>query len=445
MNYLILKLKSTGLILLALFFLLSAISSIAKAEDQFPLGIILTWQQDPTTTMTIDWHTTGSHPSTLEYKKSSAENWSKASGERFDFPYSNRNVHRVELTGLQADTEYLFRLDAGSPSWKFRTMPAVAGRPVRIAIGGDVRHQKEWMKETNRQAASYDPDFIIWGGDLAYADGREERLYRWYEFFDAMLQTLVTQDGRIIPVLAGIGNHEVRGGYFHNDSHSRREDLPPYRQDDASRKLIAPYYYTLFAFPGQPGYGVLDFGDYMSVILLDSDHSNPVDGLQTRWLEQVLRERSGRPHIFPVYHVPAYPSVRSPDGFTTRRIRENWVPLFEQYGVRVAFENHDHIYKRTHPLRNGKISPDGIVYMGDGAWGVRTREPGGGHDKAVSYLGKVASQRHFILATIQGVEQHFAVINENGVVIDMYPRISQAKPDSEHKAVPYVFEQKTDN
>lgn len=411
------------------FFFLGSITTacLAIAVDEEnpstdPLGLVLTWQQDPASTMTIDWHTpdNGSMRA-IEYKKVTADEWEFTRGEQIQFPFSERVINRVELTGLEADTEYHFRFGENTRIRKFRTMPLDASRPIRFAAGGDVRHRIEWMDQTNRRAARYNPDFVIWGGDMAYADGREDRLYRWYEFMNSIMNTLITDDGRSIPVLAGIGNHEVRGGYYHNDDHNLREEIPPYSQTDESREQIAPYYFTLFAFPGQPGYGVLDFGDYMSILLLDTDHSNPIEGEQTEWLEEVLAEREHVPHIFPNYHVPAFPSVRNPGGTTHRRVLDRWVPLFERYGVRVAFENHDHIYKRTYPIRNGEINNNGVVYMGDGAWGVGTREIGASHDEHAWYLKRASSERHFIIGTIQGNHQHFLVINEDGQIIDEYP------------------------
>ncbi|TVQ74191.1 MAG: metallophosphoesterase family protein [Balneolaceae bacterium] len=410
------------------------------------LGLVLTWQQDPTSTMTIDWHTQDHDQAvTLEYKKVGGDEWMTASGEKSPFPFSDRIINRVELTGLQAGTEYRFRFHEESAYRKFRTMPENAIRPIRFAAGGDVRHTRHMMELTNRQAASYKPDFIVWGGDLAYADGREDRLYRWHEYMEVMMNTLVTRDGRVIPVLAGIGNHEVLGGYYRNDGHSARENVPPYTQTDESRRQIAPYYFDLFAFPGQPGYGVLDFGDYMSILLLDTDHANPIEGEQTEWLKKVLAERQHIPHIFPNYHVPAYPSVRNPEGSINKRLRETWVPLFEQAGVRVAFENHDHAYKRTYPMRNGEIDPNGIVYIGDGAWGVYTRPTGGGddpdfwayHGKNPWYLKRASSERHFIIGTVHGPHQHFLMINEDGKVIDEYPRTPHLDIDRTRLAEPW--------
>ena len=383
----------------------------AYAEERYaPEGLLLTWQQDPLTTMTIDWNTVAERESVVQYRKDGEQDWTEATGHSFPFPYSERTVHRVEITGLEPGTRYQFRFGEDSVEYAFRTMPAdISDAPLRFAVGGDTRHNQEWMERTNRQAAKFDVDFVTWGGDLAYADGREDRLYRWEEWFDAM-DELITDDGRVIPVVVGIGNHEVLRGYYYN-----HED---YEQTDAWRERIAPYFYALFAFPGQPGYGVMDFGDYMSLVLLDTDHSNPVEGVQTEWLETVLAERQHVPHVFPNYHVPAYPSHRSYDGAVQTRVRENWVPLFEQYNIQVAFENHDHTYKRTHPIRNGEVSPDGIVYLGDGAWGVGTRA---GDSKDEWYINRFASERHAIIATIQGDDRSFVVVSEHGEIIDQYP------------------------
>ncbi|EPR65884.1 hypothetical protein ADICYQ_5029 [Cyclobacterium qasimii M12-11B] len=52
-----------------------------------------------------------------------------------------------------------------------------------------------------------------------------------------------------------------------------------------------------------------------------------------------------------VYHVPAYPSARAFTGTTQTMIREHWVPLFEKSSIQLVFENHDHAYKRTYPIK----------------------------------------------------------------------------------------------
>lgn len=425
-------------IILAFILLFGTISLVSATENDVPprpSGLLLTWQQDPTTTMTIDWHTgADGEPSTLEYRlNESDDEWQAVRGETIPFPHSSRLIHRIELTGLEPDTEYSFRFSEFSPPRKFRTMPETADRPIRFASGGDVRHQVEWMDQTNRRAMAYEPDFVLWGGDLAYADGREDRAYRWYEFMESVMNSLITADGRVVPVLASIGNHEVLGGYYWREER-RDENMPQYQQTDEIRELFAPYYYNLLAFPGQPGYGVLDFGNYMTVIVLDTEHTNPIEGKQAEWLESVLKERQGRPNIIPVYHAPGFPSVRRPNVEKIANIRKTWVPLFEKYGVEIVFENHDHAYKRTYPIRDNKIDPTGIVYIGDGAWGVRTREIGywQSEEHDTWYLKHADSQRHFIIGTIHGSLQHYLIINEDGHVIDEYPQTPHLRIDRSH-------------
>jgi acid phosphatase type 7 len=404
-----------------------------EAPSYDPIALYLTWQQDPTTTMTVDWHDTlHTRNQILQYRELDAANteWSEVTPSEIPFPFSRRTIYRAEVTGLQPATEYEFRFGGDSRSYRFRTMPTHLQEPLRIAIGGDSMHRKDWMEQVARESMRFDLDFAIIGGDMAYEDGlppdrqpRNSPLGNlMYDWFDAYKNTFVTETGRVIPMLVIPGNHEVNGSYWFGDD--RRPELPPYQQTDEIRALIAPYFYAAFAMPGQPGYNVLDFSDYMSLILLDTDHSNPIEGVQTEWLRERLAERTTIPHVFPVYHVPGWPSVRDMNGSVQTRVRNLWVPLFEQYGIELAFENHDHAYKRTHPLRNGQVAADGIIYMGDGAWGVHVREPFSGQEHEAWYIAEALAERHFILLTLQGTQRHMVVINEDGEIIDEIPQVS---------------------
>ena len=157
----------------------------------------------------------------------------------------------------------------------------------------------------------------------------------------------------------------------------------------------------------------------MSVIALDSTHTHPVEGTQTQWLQDTLARRVRTPHLIAVYHVPAYPSVRSYDARISALIREHWVPLFEQYGVDIVFENHDHAYKRTPLIRNGTVDPRGVMYLGDGAWGAKVRTV---HPPAETwYLDRAESVHHVIVVTIHGQQRRIKAIDESGAVFDSYP------------------------
>ena len=400
----------------ALVIALSSFVSHAQQTTLFdPPAVYLQWQRDPTTTMTVHWHTTNKTETVLQFRKAGDKGeWKEAKGTNVPMPdqKGDRTIHTVELTGLKPKSDYVFRFGENSKEFKFRTMPKDLSQPVRFIEGGDVYHQRDWMDSMNALAAKYEPSFIVIGGDLAYANNRTnsvESVQRWYDYFDSWKRNAVTPGGRLIPMLVTLGNHEVKGFWGKPTS-------------------SALGFYACFSMPGQQGYNYLDFGNYMTLLLLDSGHTHPIAGAQTDWLRETLSKRQSVPHVFPAYHVPAYPSVREDEegenSDLTQHVRENWVPLFEQYGVKVSFEHHDHAFKRTIPLRAGKEDPNGIIYLGDGAWGVTPRktEPKGHR----AYIAKSAAVRHFYLVTLYQDQRDILAINDKGEIFDeVYQRLDK--------------------
>lgn len=385
-----------------------------------PISVYLTWKKDPTRSMTVQWITRKDRADDLvEYQIEGKEGWMQACGEHTTMPEGHPFfIHRVELTNLEPNTGYIFRTGPKSVTFKFRTMPDHLDAPIRFIEGGDVYHDSiDLVEQANTQAAAQDPYFAIIGGDIAYAADYDEGLFpedadRWFKFLKTWKNTMVTHQGYLIPIIPAIGNHETSGGF---------------RQTPRQ----APFFYALFPFPGLQGYNVLDFGDYMSVIILDSNHTHPIGGRQAEWLYDTLEARVKTPYKFAIYHVPAYPSVRkfSNDPSTTGAlIRKHWVPIFESFLLSTAFEHHDHAYKRTHPLRDGKYHPFGVLYMGDGAWGVE--KPRNPHStRARKYLAKTASTNNFIVVTVNNAEVNYMAMDREGNIIDRYVQKKIKLPD----------------
>ncbi len=358
------------------------------------VGLYLTWQHDPSTTMVVNWVNLYEHTSArVWYRLASGESeWVSRDGVHSVAKPSVYQVRRVELTGLSPDTVYEFALGEKAPEddkgvERFRTPPDTLDRPVRFVSGGDMMHNREWIDVMNRRVGAQDPDFALLGGDLAYANGVDAT--RWVDWFQSCYRNLRTPDGLLIPMVLVIGNHEVRGHY--------NGKIP----EDA------PYFYGFFALPENRSYNALDFGDYLSLIVLDTDHTQPIMGEQTAWLDEALAARVQRRFVFPSYHYPAYGTTKRPkDGGLpsehplAKKIQREWLPLFERHGVTAVFENDHHAYKRTYPIRAGKRDDaDGIVYLGDGAWGVDVR-PAATPEQAW-YLQRSESRRHVFVVTLR--------------------------------------------
>jgi hypothetical protein len=225
-------------------------------------------------------------------------------------------------------------------------------------------------------------------------------------------QHMIAPGGRMIPMIAAIGNHEVDGGY------------------DKPRKN-APFFYALFdGLFAERSYATLDFGDYLSLVLLDTGHNSPIGGEQADWLGKTLAERKDHPHVMCVNHVPAYPSNRSmePQGKekagTGEGNRKHWVPLFEKYRVPVVLEHHDHTFKRTKPLLGGLPNDNGILYLGDGSWG-RLRAPQ--KPEKLPFLARSSENYHLSLHRLEGEQRFHMALGEDGNVMDVC-RSGQRKP-----------------
>jgi hypothetical protein len=380
--------------------------AVAKLTDDYafqPSTLFLTWQRDPTTTMTVQW--VGTVGETLDTKVSYAalgtDAWETEPTTTRPYPMTDFKVFRAELTDLCPGTEYQFRIGKHSPIYRFRTMPAKANDTIHFISGGDCGVNPHAVAN-NIQAARQDPMFAIVGGDLGYDNGRSVEIS--LAFLRNYSRHMVGRDGRLIPMLTCIGNHEVDGGY----------NKP---------RAKAPFYYALFdGLFTDTGFASIDFGDYLSIVLLDTAHTTPIAGAQADWLEKTLKARADHPNVLVVNHVPAYPSFRNPVAAVSKPgtgtgegNRKHWVPLFEKYRVPLVLEHHDHTFKRTKPLLDGLASDNGVLYLGDGSWG-RLRTPN--KPDKLTYLAATSRDYHLSLHRIQGNERFHLAMDEFGRVMD---------------------------
>jgi hypothetical protein len=371
-------------------------------------SLFLTWQRDPTSTMTVQWVGDDRGPVKIEYSIFSDQedaDWKSARTSLKEFPGTDQKVHRCELTDLRPGTEYQFRVDGEKKIRRFRTMPATATNTIQFVSGGDAGTGSHAI-ETNILAAKQEPYFAFIGGDLAYDNGASPRTFlRFLRNYNAHM---IDPQGRMIPLIACIGNHEVKGGY-----NGKRAD--------------AGSYLSVFdGFYPEKTYGVLDIGDYMSLVLLDTGHIAPIKGEQTDWLERTLAERQDRQHLIVANHVPAYPSHRAwahdTNAGTGADNRKYWSPLFEKYKVDVVLEHHDHTFKRTHPMLDGHINKNGLIYLGDGSWGKLRplKDP-----EQRPYLAAYASSYHCTVHRFEGDQRFHVALADTGRVADVCTTFSK--------------------
>jgi len=323
-----------------------------------------------------------------------------AQADSYTFPETTAWLHRVELVGLEPGRTYtvLIKSDnhAAEP-FTFRTAPETRDSFSFIA-GADTQSQTEQRKQMTTHAATLDPEFVLLSGDIVMRGMSE---VEWDSWFDEWNDLMITEEGRRVPIIPALGNHDVRGwimGDFETD---------------------AAFFYNRFNLPEPQNYYAIEYGDGFLIITLDSGHTSPFneelewfpntgyyeggphmvhpshDGQQRNWLEKTLTDHQDRKWKMIHYHINAFatsPHYWEKPRYGRRLMHEHWIPLFEEFGVDLVHEGHGHRLKRTHPVKGGEIHDDGVVYIGEGGWGTHMGKP-----EQMWFVADKGSDHHFWL------------------------------------------------
>jgi hypothetical protein len=243
--------------------------------------------------------------------------------------------HVVQLPTLAPATSYDYRWESdgklGAPG-RFTTPPAA---PTDFSFGviGDFGIGTAAAR-ANLRRLSDDPriGFAITTGDNAQIYGTEEE-YR--AFVLGPLRKLITTK----PFWPSVGNHD----YYNLQNYKR-----------------------FFALSNGGLYYSFTYG---GVLFLSLD-STRFGARQRRWLRGELASSNARCKVA-YFHHPLWSSGRGYRGHTRHVRRSRFVPILQRGGVDLVLNGHVQNYERSKPLRSGRRSRKGIVYIVTGGGGAR--------------------------------------------------------------------------
>ena len=265
---------------------------------------------------------------------------------------SARTEHEVRLTGLVPDTTYYYSVGTpaaqtiGDATFHFRT-PPIAGteRPVRIwAIGDSGTGGADARAVRDAYAAftgSRGTDLWLMLGDNAYDNGLDQEYQAaLFDTYPAMLRSTV--------LWPAYGNHDGSAA-------------------DAATNT-GPYY-DMFTLPkqgeaggvasGTEAYYSFDHANIHFVELESFETDRSPTGPMLTWLQRDLAANT-QPWVIVYFHHPPY-SKGSHDSDTEIELvqmRENALPILENFGVDLVLSGHSHAYERS--------------FLIDGHYGVST-------------------------------------------------------------------------
>lgn len=256
-------------------------------------------------------------------------------------------VHRAIIPGLEAATEYGYRVRAGpsaTDTWTFRTAPLETD-PVVVAWVADNQNRPDTFRGIVEQIAAQDPDLVVAPGDIV-EDG-----YKIEDWQDQWFGPLEQSDlGQTVPVLSARGNHERHH----------------------------PYTLAYTALPGHGDWYSFRYGPLFIVVLdselgtyaeLDRDAYNAADlgdlgAEQAEFLREALRSDEATSAAWKIvtFHYAPFTNSRHDDSQTGSPVAQaHWVEVFEEEGVDMVISGHYHSYQRG--------EQNGVLYVVTGGGG----------------------------------------------------------------------------
>jgi 3',5'-cyclic AMP phosphodiesterase CpdA len=199
------------------------------------------------------------------------------------------------------------------------------------------------------------PLFHLFNGDLCYANLAEDRVRTWWDFWENN-----SRSARKRPWMPSPGNHEneLGNGPIGYQAYQTYFSLPEAAgQTDLTRGL----WYAFTA-------GSVRVISIANDDICYQDGGNSYvrgysQGAQKAWLEKQLaaaRQNHDVDWIVVCMHQVAISTADLFNG-ADLGIREEWVPLFDKYGVDLVVCGHEHHYERSHPIRgresNATLTP----------------------------------------------------------------------------------------
>src|SRR3954468_8254853 len=297
---------------------------------------------------------------------------------------SNQTVYafHASLRGLRPDDEYVYAAlhDGAEPVLAtFRTAPRGRAKFTFTSFGdqGTPTLGKRYVPpagvnlpnpplvndnlgspaagDTTAGVERVRPLFHLFNGDLCYANLATDRVRTWSDFWENN-----TRSARHRAWMPAPGNHENEKGngpigYQAYQTYFRLPTQPG--QTDTTRGLW--YAYTVagvrFVHLANDDVCYQDGGD--------SYVRGYSGGAQKAWLEQELRTTRANRDVDWVVVCMHQVAVSTADKFNGADlgIRQEWLPLFDRYGVDLVVCGHEHHYERSHPVRgaaqNATLTP----------------------------------------------------------------------------------------
>ena len=340
-------------------------------------GLHLQFGADASSELTVSWHTL--HPVrnprvVLGRPDGKFEQTVDARPTSYTDAKSNQTVHayHAKIDRLQADSSYMYGAmhdDAAPEFGTFRTAPRgrapftftsfgdqgtpttgkklvpPPGTTLPVAVFVNDNLGSPAAADTTLGVEQLRPLFHLFNGDLCYANLAEDRVRTWWDFWANN-----TRSARNRPWMPSPGNHEneLGNGPIGYQAYQTYFSVP---QATGQTEVTRGLWYAFTA-------GSVRVVSIANDDVTYQDGGNSYvrgysSGAQKAWLQQELAATRNNRDIDWVVVCMHQVAISTADKFNGADlgIREEWLPLFDQYNVDLVVCGHEHHYERSHPIR----------------------------------------------------------------------------------------------
>ena len=349
---------------------------------------------------------------------------------------ANRNTlyYKADLTGLSPGTAYTYQIgDTISDRWSDHYTFVTEGLDedaFSFLVLADTQATNWDGYRYTAAALEYglelapDARFLLHGGDLVQHGSNEAQ---WTQFFRSVKGT-----AEKLPLFAAIGNHDAWSEtsekamgdllfdlHFNHPNNGGVLSSAESFTDSAMNNLLANLQETFYSF---------DYGNVHVVVLnsgtfVRTEEDNRLLELQRKWLEEDLAASQAKWTVA-LMHQGVY-----------HRYNPSWFcnalqDLLEEAGVDLVLHGHEHIVKRTYPIRDGKIviteDPD-VIPKGDGTVYLAVGSTTPGHDHVTDTIeecllvnGLDGAQATCTVIRVDEQQLSVEIRSLNGMVVDAF-------------------------
>lgn len=301
--------------------------------------------------------------------------------------------HALLLTDLSPGTVYHYRIigngEALTDDLTFKTAPDPLGDvKFRFAVFADTGAGDQAQLAVASQVAASRPDLGIHVGDLAYPGGEPDDLD--VKYFNVYRDLIAT-----VPFYLAIGNKDV--------------------EFDGGKAFLEAFYLPENSTDPERYYS-FEYGNAF-FIALDTNQDFGPGSRQMDWLKERLADSEHRWKIVFLHHPLISSGPNVPDA------RSYLQPIFDEHGVDLVIQAHNHFYERTFPLEGSTkinveeepayVNPLGTVYLVTGGGGGSLR-PGTPNGESARFK----SIHHHVVVDVDNDVLSLQAIDSTGNVID---------------------------